>query len=404
MATAVRGFFLFDTPLGPCGIAWGPGGIVGVQLPDGSAAATRARLGRRFPGASDGPAPAHVQAAAGAITALLCGEPSDLSGIVLDWGGVPAFHRRVYEATRTIPAGETCSYGDVAARLGDRRLARAVGQALGRNPFALIVPCHRVLTAAGRLGGFSARGGVTTKWKLLTIEGHSRTAPLACSEGDGTIGFDPAEAAAHLRAVDPMLARVIDAVGPCRLELKRAPSLFAALAEAIVYQQLHGKAAETIWARLCASFPDARRGPTPEQILRASDRRLRDAGLSGSKRLALRDLARRARNGEVPTLAEARVLDDATLIERLTAVRGIGRWTVEMLLVFRLGRPDVLPVDDFGVRKGYAILGRKRVLPAPRELAKRGERWAPYRTAAAWYLWRAADGVKASRAVESRRA
>jgi 3-methyladenine DNA glycosylase/8-oxoguanine DNA glycosylase len=162
------------------------------------------------------------------------------------------------------------------------------------------------------------------------------------------------------------------------------------LAEAIVYQQLTGRAAATIYARVCALFPGAHRGFTPQHILRASDAKLRGAGLSRAKTLALRDLARRAARDELPTLAEARGLDDAALVERLTQVRGIGRWTVEMLLIFRLGRPDVLPVDDYGVRKGYAVAFGKRSLPEPRELARIGARWAPYRTVAAWYLWRAA--------------
>jgi 3-methyladenine DNA glycosylase/8-oxoguanine DNA glycosylase len=206
-----------------------------------------------------------------------------------------------------------------------------------------------------------------------------------------TLGFDPHTAVAHLQAADPTLARLIDAVGPLRLELRKSPSLFAELARAIVYQQLHGKAAATIHARLCALFPRSRAGLTPEHVLGASDAKLRGAGLSRAKLLALRDLARRTRDGELPTLAAARRMHDEDLVERLTEVRGVGRWTAEMLLIFRLGRPDVLPVGDYGVRKGYAIAFRKRELPQPAELERRGERWRPYRTAASWYLWRATD-------------
>jgi 3-methyladenine DNA glycosylase/8-oxoguanine DNA glycosylase len=175
------------------------------------------------------------------------------------------------------------------------------------------------------------------------------------------------------------------------MELKTTPSLFVALAESIVYQQLTGKAAATIFARVRALFPRAHHGPTPEQILRVSDERLRGAGLSNAKLLALRDLACRTVSGELPTLAQAQQLGDEAVIERLTHVRGIGRWTVEMLLMFRLGRPDVLPVDDYGVRQGFAIAYRKRKPPSPKALAKYGARWAPYRTVASWYLWRAID-------------
>ncbi len=387
----LTGFSLFHTAIGRCGVAWSGRGVVGVQLPEGRDAETRARIARRFPSARETPPPHQVQAAVDAIAALLRGEPSDLSGIALDMEGVPAFQRRVYAAARAIPPGATLSYGELAARLGGRGLARAVGQALGRNPFPIVVPCHRVLAASGRLGGFSARGGVATKLRLLELEDPARRDPAGPPDDAARLGFDPVAAAAHLRAVDPTLARLIDAIGPCRLELERTPSLFGALAQAIVYQQLTEKAAATIYARVCALFPRGHEGLTAEKLLRASDQKLRAAGLSGAKRLALRDLARRSVAGQVPSLAEARALDDGALVERLTAVRGVGRWTVEMLLIFRLGRPDVLPVHDYGIRRGFALAARKRKLPLPKELAKRGERWAPYRSAASWYLWCAAD-------------
>ena len=199
---------------------------------------------------------------------------------------------------------------------------------------------------------------------------------------------------AHLRAADPVLGRLIDTVGPFAMPLDRTPSIFFALAEAIVYQQLTGKAAATIFARVRALFPRAHMGPTPEQILRVSDEKLRGAGLSRQKLLSLRDLARRAAAGALPTLAEVQAMDDDAIVERLTEVRGIGRWTVEMLLIFRLGRPDVLPIDDYGIRKGFAAAFRKRTVPEPKALAKHGARWKPYRTVASWYLWRAAGLAK----------
>jgi 3-methyladenine DNA glycosylase/8-oxoguanine DNA glycosylase len=207
-------------------------------------------------------------------------------------------------------------------------------------------------------------------------------------DGDGTFGFDPRLAVPHLRASDAVLAQVIDTIGPFGMQLRPAPSVFAALAEAIVYQQLNGRAAATIFARVSALFP--RGGPTAERILRTSDERLLGAGLSRSKLLALRDLAQRSADGSIPTLAEIRRMPDETIVERLSEVRGIGRWTAEMFLMFRLGRPDVLPVDDYGVRKGFAI-AYDRELPSPKELAAYGIRWKPYRTVASWYLWRAVE-------------
>jgi methylated-DNA-[protein]-cysteine S-methyltransferase len=163
-------FTLFETPIGTGGIAWNERGVSGVQLPEPDAARVRARLRRRFPHAIESPPSPDIQRALEAMTALLRGEPSDLSSVHLDLDRVPAFERRVYEVARTIPAGETVSYGQIASRLGDARLAREVGQALAQNPFPIIVPCHRVIAAGGKLGGFSARGGVATKQRLLSIE------------------------------------------------------------------------------------------------------------------------------------------------------------------------------------------------------------------------------------------
>ncbi len=387
-------FAIFDTAIGRCALAWGPRGILAVQLPEPREAGTRARVLRQHPGAREARPPAPIQHAVDAIVALLRGAPADLSSVALDMTAVPDFHRRVYDVARTIPPGATLSYGEVGDRLGSRALARAVGRALGRNPFSIVVPCHRVLAAGGRVGGFSASGGITTKLRLLAIEGRHATATPSLFEGDGAFGFDRDEAVAHLRASDPVMARLIEAVGPFEMALKTTPSLFVALAESIVHQQLTGKAAATIFARVRALFPHAHHGPTPEQILRVSEQRLRGAGLSHAKLLALRDLAQRSRSGTVPTLAQVQQMDDDAVIQRLTQVRGIGRWTVEMLLMFRLGRPDVLPVDDFGVRQGFAIAYGRRTRPPPRALAAYGARWAPYRTVASWYLWRAVDRAR----------
>ena len=172
-------FVLFDTTIGRCGIAWGDRGVIGVQLPEtGGEARTRARVRRRFPDAREAAPPPEVQEAIDSIVDLLHGKASDLSTVALDMDGVPEFNRRVYEVARTIPAGETITYGEVAGRLGDRGAARNVGRALGQNPFALIVPCHRVLAADGGIGGFSAGGGVTTKRRLLAIEDSGRSTPL----------------------------------------------------------------------------------------------------------------------------------------------------------------------------------------------------------------------------------
>jgi 3-methyladenine DNA glycosylase/8-oxoguanine DNA glycosylase len=203
--------------------------------------------------------------------------------------------------------------------------------------------------------------------------------------------IDARRALSHLRYHDPELGLLIDRVGPFGLSLSGEATLFAALAEAIVYQQLSPKAAATIFARFCALFPGAPSCPTPEQVLEASIEQLRSAGLSGAKQRALDDLARRVVDGEVPTLAQTREMDDETIVERLTAVRGIGRWTAEMFLIFTLGRPDVLPADDYGLRRGFQVTFRTQTVPTRDEVLRRGDRWSPYRSIASWYLWRALE-------------
>lgn len=165
------GFALFDTAIGPCGIAWGERGIVGLQLPESTAKKSRARLARRFPDTREVDPPEDIGRAIESIAALLDGTPSDLSDISLDMERVGDFERRVYEIARAIPPGRTLTYGDIATKLGDKLAARDVGQAMGKNPFPIVVPCHRVVAANGKLGGFSANGGVRTKLKLLAIEG-----------------------------------------------------------------------------------------------------------------------------------------------------------------------------------------------------------------------------------------
>ena len=180
-----QGFALFDTPIGRCGIAWGERGIIRVQLPEADARLTRERLLRHCPAACEAPPPLDVQRAVDSIVALLGGDASELSAVALDLSDVrldmervPELHRRVYAVARTIPPGATLSYGEIAARLGEPGAAREVGQALGQNPFPLVVPCHRVVAAGGKLGGFSARGGVGTKLRLLALEGVPVTTPL----------------------------------------------------------------------------------------------------------------------------------------------------------------------------------------------------------------------------------
>jgi DNA-3-methyladenine glycosylase II len=217
-------------------------------------------------------------------------------------------------------------------------------------------------------------------------------------DGLRPVRYDAALALKELSAADPRLADLIERIGPFALRVQSTRSPFEALLEAILFQQLHANAARAILARLLAGFGDLH--PQPAQLLAAPDEMLRAAGLSRSKLLSLRDLAARTLDGTVPSLTAIRRMSDDDIVERLSHVRGIGTWTAEMLLIFRLGRPDVFPATDYGIRKGYLMtFGRTRagkpitadMLPKPEQMQPRAARWKPWRSVASWYLWRAAD-------------
>jgi len=198
-------------------------------------------------------------------------------------------------------------------------------------------------------------------------------------------------ASKHLSKVDRVLARVIRQVGPVNIMPPKGVSPFMSLVRAVAYQQLTGKAAATILGRVVALYP-GKKFPTPQDLLATPNRKLRGAGFSWAKVEAVKDIAAKTVEGVIPPTTRALLkLSDADIIERLTSVRGVGTWTVEMMLISTLGRPDVWPVTDFGVRKGLALLYKLKDLPTPKEALAFGERWKPHRSAAAWYLWRACD-------------
>jgi DNA-3-methyladenine glycosylase II len=202
--------------------------------------------------------------------------------------------------------------------------------------------------------------------------------------------FDPCEAAAHLAKIDRKLARVIKRAGPCTIAPPRLQSPFELLSKAIVYQQLSRKAAATIFGRVHALYPRSR-VLKAQQVIETPDEALRRCGMSAAKVAAIKDLATKTLDGTVPNLAKLRRLGDEEIVERLVSVRGIGVWTVEMLLIFQLGRPDVLPVGDLGVRKGFMVTYQRDAMPTPKELFTHGESWRPFRSVASWYLWRSLD-------------
>jgi methylated-DNA-[protein]-cysteine S-methyltransferase len=406
---------LFDTSIGPCGLAWTDAGLTGLQLPEEDGKATRARLVAKAQVSgrvtSAKTMPPWVKDAIARVREHLAGKPQDLARIPLDVSGVSEFNAKVFRAVQAVPAGRTATYGEVAGIVGSPGASRAVGRAMATNPWPIVVPCHRVVAAGGGTGGFSAYGGVLTKERILKLEGGT-LATLASTQQVSlfdasavrarTLPYDAEAALKALTAADPVLGKHIAKTGPFRLQLKDTEGTFAALCESIVYQQLSGRAAATIFGRVRALYPGAHLDP--KAVLATPDATLRAAGLSAAKLASVKDLAARSIAGDVPTLAQLERMDDDAIVERLTTVRGVGRWTVEMILIFRLGRPDVLPTADYGIKKGFARLfrnpetgGRARYapdeLPSAAALAARGERWRPFRSIASWYLWRALDDV-----------
>ncbi|MGH7585405.1 MAG: methylated-DNA--[protein]-cysteine S-methyltransferase [Gemmatimonadales bacterium] len=379
---------VFESSAGPFALLWNQAGLAGVALaatdgeqsgtprvPDGS---SRART-----------VPGWVRRTARRVGRHLEGSPQGFSDVALDVSRIPPFHARVLKLVRGLVPGSVVSHAWLASRAKEPGATRGVSRAIAGNPWPVVVPCHRVVASGAHPGGYSGAGGLATKEWLLAAEGVRLDRSVAAG-GYRTTGlaFD-ARAALAVLGRDPVLRPLMRRGGPFAPDLAPAQSPYEALAEAIVYQQLSGRAAGTIHARVEAL--GGNRFPSPDRMLALPEAKLRGAGLSRAKTAAMRDLARRALDGTVPGLATLRRLPDDEIVERLTEVRGVGRWTVEMFLLFRLGRGDVWPVDDLGVRKGFARAAGFTAMPTAKELMAEGERWRPYRSVAAWYCWRALD-------------
>jgi len=381
-------YCLFETPIGSCGIGWNEHGVVTLfQLPEETAERTEARISADAGASRPSSPPPHVAGVIKKVCKHLSGDVQDFRGMALDLEGTGPFARAVYAAAQDIPSGQTRTYGELAKALGQPGASRAVGQALGRNPIPLIVPCHRILAAGGKSGGFSAHGGRSTKAALLSIEGVSfGPHPVIKTQKDFS------KAVAALALLDPGLWQFM--AEPIEFKL-RPGSPYASLFEAIVHQQLSTKVVTTILGRVKDLYAGSVI-PEPEDLLKTPDLVLREAGLSGAKVAAVKDLAVKALNGTVPTSKEILALGDEEIVGRLTSIRGVGRWTVEMLLIFNLGRMDVFPVDDFAIRKAYTELYQLPEGPTAKQLLPMGDVWRPYRTVASLYLW---DSLRIKEAV-----
>jgi len=385
VAMSNRGLTFFDTAIGWCGLAWDGNNILGFQLPEPTKDLTERKMRSQYPSLGGDAVPNRVIAdLCRDVVSHVEGRAQDFTKVSIDISTLTPFSKRVYEFTRAIPVGKTISYGELAKRIGSPNSARAVGRALGANPIPLLVPCHRVIAANGALTGFSATGGVDLKAHLLEIERMSL---------EHNVGFlySPERAASYLKTRDEYLGHFIDRIGLPSLTIRKTSTIFVALTRTIVGQQLSTKAAATIFERFCRILPRGLNSLTPQNYLSINDTELRRVGLSRNKVVAIRDLAERTLSKSVPGLAALRRMDDAQVVEVLSNVRGIGKWTAEMVLMFRFGRPDVLSVDDLGLRLGHAILVGSGRETDRKTLRDYGERWRPYRSIASWYLWRILD-------------
>ena len=379
-------YTMFDTALGVCGIAWRTDSSSGMdpvvtafQLPEDAAKSTESRIARKAFAVKARSIPRDIKTVIKRAILHFKGEAQDFQNVAVNLDGAGPFIKNVYSAARRIPPGETMTYGELAAAAGSPGASRAVGQAMSKNPIPLIIPCHRVLAAGNRPGGFSAHGGLATKSKMLELEGVFVGAPSVIRSLR-----DMKKAAALLAKKDPRLSRILSK--PIGFRLKPEHSPYEVLVEAVVHQQLSPKAAETIVGRIKA-LSSGPRIPDPPGLLRMPDDQLRKAGLSRSKTRAVKDIAAKTLSGVVPSSEEIISLGNDSIIERLTSIYGVGRWTVEMMLIFNLGRMDVLPVDDFALRKCIADVYGWKKAPTPKEAKELGETWKPFRTVASLYLW-----------------
>ena len=326
-------YCLFETPLGTCGIAWilsdssdGQPVVTFFHLPEATKKLTEKRIAGITHGCRTSAPPPRIAGIIKKVQIHLRGDAQDFRDIAVELDGAGLFTEQVYEAARKIPAGRTMTYGELAKAMNRPAAARAVGQALGRNPVPLIIPCHRVLAAGGKAGGFSAPGGVETKARMLAIEGAMIGPPATIKSKR-----DLLRAAGQLRERDPRLARCL--AEP--VEFKRRPdhSPYATLIEAVVHQQLSPKAATTILSRVIALYPGSS-FPKPGELLKTPDRLLRGAGLSKAKAAALKDIAAKALDGTIPSSDQIIRLGNEEIIKRLTSIYGVGQWT-ELVPFFR---------------------------------------------------------------------
>jgi DNA-3-methyladenine glycosylase II len=372
-------YSLFETPLGTCAIAWNERGVIAFQLPEATKKQTEERIAKRASAIKSAVVPKRIATIIKQAQKHFGGEAQNFQDVAVDLDGTTEFSKQVYDICQSIPAGKTMTYGEIAKAMNRPAASRAVGRAMGMNPIPLIIPCHRVLASGNKPGGFSAFGGFATKLKMLNLEGAALGSPSTI-----VTLKDLKRAAALLKRKDPRLSAILSR--PIEFRLRPEHSPYQTLVEAVVHQQLSPKAASTILGRVMDLYPGSKI-PKPAELLKTPDERLRSAGLSRSKAKALKDIAAKTLDGTVPSSKDIISLTNEEIVKRLTSIYGVGQWTVEMMLIFNLGRTDVWPVDDFALRKIAAEVFKLKTVPTPKQLHVMGEAWRPYRTVASLYIW-----------------
>jgi len=385
--TQQQSWAIFPVANAHCGIAWCEQGVTHFLLPE----ATTARMQQELQIAtaqreSAKKIPIWVSRLMRQVALHLAGKTQDFSAVPVFVEKATPFMRTVYDAARCIPAGEVISYAELARRIKQPGAVRAVGTALGKNPVPLIIPCHRIIAASGKLGGFSAQGGLEAKKSLLHCEGVDFEKPrVMVTAAQWHAGIKQLQQDKYFRQLQKQ-------TGDVSFRPQHNAEPLDALINAIVSQQLSMKAAATIFERV-KTLVYKRGKPCAKTLLALPEEALRAAGLSGMKVSYLKDLAEHALQGKLPSLQQAQVMSNEQLVRCFTAIKGIGRWSVEMYLIFDLGRADIFPVDDYGIRKAIAQLYALDELPSTKAMVQYGERWRPYRSVVSLYLWRLLDNA-----------
>ncbi len=380
MSSKVR-FCFFESVLGRCALVWSAEGVIRNFLPFESPSETKNEVFKEFPEAMETSLNKEMKKVVSKLKFAISGAKVDFDDVLINKSNWSPFNKKVFECAKSIPIGSTTTYGLLAKSIGHPNAFRAVGTALGKNPVPIIIPCHRVLGANGSLRGFSASNGVITKQILLRLEG--------CRDQTFFLDYDPIESSIFLAKSDSRLAKIIKLIGPPSISPPQKVQIFDSLSKAIISQQLSVKAAQSISRKLILECGKKNGNLDFEQIFKARNEKLKACGLSENKVHYLKELAKYARDKHLPSGEQLKCLSDSEVVHSLTKIKGVGKWTAEMILIFQLGRADVLAVDDLALRKGHGILlGKKNHESSRDELQTYARRWRPYRTAACWYLWR----------------